>query len=123
MSTRPLIKPHVVLENADLSGDLVSLVTIITNITDIGYDISWTGTAVGVFSVEISNTYSLNAAGAVLSAGNWTPLTLSGAVNPAGVTDNGFIDIQGVSAFAIRLVYTSTSGTGTVNAVVTGKVF
>lgn len=106
-----------------MATSLTSPVTIITNITDIGYDISWTGTAVGAFSVEVSNTYSIDASGAVQNAGFWTPLTLTGTVNPAGTDDNGFIDIQGVSAFAIRLVYTRTSGTGTLNSVVVGKVF
>lgn len=43
-------------------------------------------------------------------------------MNVSGDTDNGFIDIYDTGAFAIRLIYTATSGTGLLNAVITAKV-
>lgn len=89
----------------------------------LSYDISWAGTApVGVMSVQVSNTYSQYADGTVRNAGNWTTLTLSAPPAVSGNTGNGFIDVDATGAFAIRLVYTRTSGVGTMNATISGKV-
>jgi hypothetical protein len=105
-----------------MGTSLTSEVTIINFMTGIGYDIVWTGTPTGTFSVEVSNTYSLDAAGKVANAGNWTAVDLSGPIVAAGTPDNAFINMAGLEAYAIRLVYTRTSGTGTLNATVCGKV-
>lgn len=89
----------------------------------VSYDISWSGsTPVGVMSVQVSNTYSKNADGSVRNAGNWTTLALSAPTNVSGNTGNGFIDVDATGSYAIRLVYTRTSGTGTMNATINGKV-
>jgi len=123
MSTRPNLRPFSVITNGDMSGNITSKVTIIDNKTIIGYDISWTGTApVGTMSVQVSNSYSENADGSVRNAGNWTTLTLSAPTPVSGATGNGFIDVDLTGGYAIRLVYTRTSGTGTMNAVICAKV-
>jgi hypothetical protein len=88
----------------------------------VGFDISWTGSPTGTFSVEVSNTYTLNADGSPGKPGNWTALTLSAAVTASGSPGNAFIDIDAISAAFIRLTYTPSSGTGTLNAVATAKV-
>lgn len=123
MSHRPFLKPYSVVTNGNMASSITSAVTVINQISDVGYDISWTGTPTGSFSVQVSNTYSLNSDGTVNNPGNWTTLTLTGTVAAAGSADNGYIDVEGISAYAIRLVYTSTSGTGTLNAVICAKVF
>lgn len=121
-ATRAPLKPHSVITNGDMSGSITSDVTIIQNLSLIGYDISWTGSSpVGAMSVQISNTYSLNPDGTVRNAGNWTTLTLSAATNVSGNSGNGFIDVELTGANAIRLVYTRTSGTGTMNATIAAK--
>lgn len=89
----------------------------------ISYDISWVGSApVGVMSVEVSNSYRQNASGAVADPGDWQPLPLSVVPTVSGSPGNGFIDVLASSAYAIRLRYTFTSGTGTMQAIVSGKV-
>lgn len=89
----------------------------------VSYSVSWAGTApVGAMSVQVSNDYSQNADGTVRNAGTWTTLTLSAATPVSGATGNGFIDIDQIAAFAIRLVYTRTSGTGLMQAIINGKV-
>lgn len=122
MSSRPVIPPHSVATNVSMGSSLTSDVTIITNLTGVGYDLNWTGAPVGTFSVEISNTYSLNYDGSVRNAGNWTPVTLSSPITAAGSADNAFINMAGLECYAIRLRYTRTSGTGTLNAVIVSKV-
>ena len=125
MSSRPQKKPYPVFINQSMTTSVASQVTIITNLTKIGYDISWTGgsgATAGTFDVQVSNTYSQNAAGQVLNAGNWTSLTLSSTPTVAAASGNGFIEIDSLGAYAVRLVYLPTGGTGTMNAYITGKV-
>lgn len=89
----------------------------------ISYDISWSGTApLGTMSVQVSNTYAQDSQGNVKNAGNWTTLVLSVVPSVSGNTGNGAIDIDATAFYAIRLVYNRTSGTGTMNATVAGKV-
>lgn len=106
-----------------MSGNIISKVTIVDNISMISYDISWAGTApVGLMSVQVSNSYSINADGSVKNLGNWTTLTLSSPPTVSGNTGNGFIDVDVTAAYAIRLVYTQASGTGTMQAILAAKV-
>lgn len=122
MASRPIFSPFPVITNASMATSVTSVVTIIQNLSQVGYDVSWTGTPVGTFSVQVSNTYTQNAAGQVLNPGTWTTLTLSNVPAAAGSAGNGYIDIDAISAFAIRLVYTAGSSTGTLNATICGKV-
>ena len=122
MASRPINSPFQVITNASMSTNVTSFPTIIQNLSQIGYDISWAGTPTGTFSVQVSNTYSQNADGTVANAGNWTNLVLSEVPSASGSAGNGFIDIDATGAYAIRLVYTAGSGSGTLNATVCGKV-
>lgn len=89
----------------------------------ISYALSWAGTSpVGAASVQVSNDYSVNTAGIVVNAGTWTTLTLSAPTTISGNTGNGFIDVDATAAYAMRLIYTATSGTGTLQVVANAKV-
>lgn len=123
-SSRPIFAPYPVITNGDMSqATIISKVTVIQNLSMASYDISWTGTApVGTLTVQVSNTFTQNADGSVRTAGNWTTLTLSTPTTVSGATGNGFIDIDANAGYAIRLVYTRTSGTGVLNATINGKV-
>lgn len=123
MASRPIFSPYLVINNGDMSASIISAVTVIQNLSMLSYDVSWTGTApVGTMSVQVSNSYSQNADGSVKNPGNWTTLTLSSPTPVSGSTGNGFIDVDALGAYAVRLVYTRVSGTGVMNAVINGKV-
>jgi len=122
MSSRPIFSPYKVITSGDMTFTVTSDVTIIQNLSQVGYDISWVGTPTGAFSVQISNTYSQNSDGTVKNPGNWTSLTLSTTPTASGSPGNGYIDIDAISAYAIRLVYTPSSGSGTLQATICGKV-
>lgn len=122
MSSRPILAPQLVITNASMTGTVTSLVTIVQTNGKLSYDISWTGTPVGTFTVQASNTYSQNADGTVRNPGDWATLTLSAPTTATGSSGNGFIDITATAAYALRLVYTPSSSTGTLNATVAGKV-
>jgi hypothetical protein len=130
MSSRPQAAPYSVIGgtetnpvSGDMSANIISKPTIIQKLSMIGYDISWSGSSPsGVMSVQVSNTYAENADGTVKTAGNWTTLTLSTSPIVSGNSGSGFIDVDATGAYAMRLVYTRTSGTGTMHAVITAKV-
>ena len=124
MSSRPQFSPHSVITNGSMAGNLTSEVTIIQKLSMISYDITWTAgaTPVGTITVEVSNTYKQDTSGVVVNAGSWTTLTLSATTTVSGNTGNGFIDIDVTAAYAVRLKYNSTSGSGTLNVTISGKV-
>lgn len=125
MASRPIFSPYPVIVNGNMSGNIISAVTIVQNLSVVSYDISWTAGAspIGNMSVQVSNTYTQNADGTVRNAGNWTTVPLgTNTTNINTNTGNGFIDIDITGAYAIRLLYNRTSGSGTMQAVVSGKV-
>ena len=128
MSTRTNLRPQQVL-SASMATNKISAVTILQSLTKLSYGISWTGTTpVGTVSVQASNDYSLNPNGVTVdNAGTWTTLTLEyngglvTTVPVSGNSGNGFIDVT-TGAYAVRLIYTAASGTGTIVATIVGKV-
>ena len=131
MSNRPQIKKFPVIVNGDMSqATITGTPTIIQDLTMIGYSFSWSGsTPVGTLQVQVSNDYALSAQGtSVANAGTWTTLTLNyqgSAVQTIPVTGNtgtAFIDIDATGAYAMQVVYTKASGTGTLQGIVNAKV-
>jgi hypothetical protein len=120
MASRPILSPFPVIINGNMSGNLTSAVTVIQNLSQLSYDVQWTGTSpVGVLNVQVSNTYTQYADGSVDNPGNWTTIL----TNPvSGNSGGGFFDITATGAYAVRLQYVFTSGIGTMNATVCGKV-
>lgn len=67
------------------------------------------GSAIGTFGIEVSN-----------DASTWVAMTISPAVAPASNDSAGVIDIETGARYA-RLIYTRTSGTGTVTVKTVSK--
>jgi hypothetical protein len=114
--------PQPVIVNGDMSGDLISEVTIIDQLRMASYSIVWIGASpVGNVSVQVSDDYSLYTDGGVRNPGTWNTLPLSAPTPVSGNFDHGFIDIDCNAGYALRLLYSATSGTGTMNVVLMGK--
>ncbi len=129
MSTRTTLRPYSVITNGNMASDITSSATILQSITRVSYIASWVGTTpVGTLSVQVSNDYSLNPDGSVKNAGNWSTITLnvngvpSQTVSVSGNTGTDGINVDGLATYAVRLIYTAGSGTGTLNATIVGKV-
>lgn len=131
MSFRPELKPYQVITDGNMATSLTSLVTIIQKISLVSYTVSWSGTSPsGTLSMQISNDYEIGPTGAVVNSGNWSALSFTnhGSVTPVtSITVSGntgaddlISDLCG--AYAIRLIYTRSSGTGTLQAYICGKV-
>lgn len=123
MSSRPQSGPHKVINNQSMATSLTSDVTIIQKLSMVSYDIAWSAgsSPVGTVTVQVSNTYEQNSDGSVKNAGNWTTLAL-GTLSVSGNSGNGFVDVDATAGYAIRLLYNRTSGSGTLNVTVAGKV-
>jgi hypothetical protein len=129
MSSRPLAGPFPAILNGNMSGNITSKASLVPNLSMMSYAYSWTGTApVGTVSIQVSNDYSINPNGSVNNPGTWTTIWFNLNGTPAmsapvtGSPGNGFIDVDATGAYAIRTIYTFTSGTGTLQAVFNAKV-
>lgn len=129
MSDRPLIAPNTqspIINAVSMATTITGPATIIQRLPGISYDVSWTGTPTGTFSVQVSNTVVLGPNGAISQAGNWNTLPSGAFVGtlpaPSGSSGNGFIDVIGTEAYAVRLVYTAASGAGNLTVVAAAKV-
>ncbi len=129
MANRPYLDPTPVITNGSMAGNLTSLVTILQQKSMISYGLSWIGTSpVGTVSCQLSNDYSLYPNGTVNNAGTWSTMTLNydntsvTTIPVSGNTGNGMVDIDLTAAYAIRLIFTHTSGTGTLQVLANAKV-
>jgi hypothetical protein len=140
VSTRFNISPYVVLPNQygspvngnSMAGNLISSPTVVSKLSMISYSCVWTGSSlVGTISVQASDDYSFNAEGQVNNPGTWNTIPVSywngsatatvTTIPVSGNSGNGLIDIAPTGIYAIRLIYTSGSGTGNLTVTVTAK--
>lgn len=111
-----------IITAGNMSGNLMSSVTNIEYMDNIGIQLNFTGTPTGTFAVQVSIDYVQDAQGNVTNAGNWIALSLTPAPTAAGSANQIYIDINQLSAPWIRTIYTAGSSTGTLNAFVTAKM-
>ncbi len=109
---------------------LTSAVTDITTMDDIGIQFDWTSSPVGNFQVQISANHAQDAQGNVTVAGTWVPVIftfwngtvfVTSSSIPTSVGTPIYLDCSFLSAPWIRCIYTNTSGSGVLNAVICGK--
>lgn len=98
-----------IVSSGSMGGDITSSSINIQSFSKPCVHVVFTGTPVGVFHVDGSNDNS-----------NFDELSFN-AQAPAGSADNFIFDLADVSVPYIRIRYVRTSGTGTLNATVTGK--
>jgi hypothetical protein len=129
VSSRPLLAPNTdkpIINKADMSsGTITGPATIIQMLPGISYSFVWTGTPTGTFAIQVSNDYAQNNDGTVRYAGTWNTLPTASFQGtypaPAGSAGNGFLDVFGTNAYAVRVVYTGT-GAGNLTVVACSKV-
>lgn len=109
MSVKRVLDYQNLLVDESMGADITSAATNILFLDRVGYQLVWTGTPNGTFYVQVSN-----------DSVTWADLTLSTPVTASGSGDNAFIDIE-TGAKYVRLFYDRTSGTGTLDAYITGK--
>ena len=120
MSARVFLPSFPILNAASLASSLTSSPTNISLLDNVGIqaDIA-SGDAAGTLAVQVSATYEQDAQGNVLNAGTW--VTLTSQAIAAGAPANSYFDLNQMSAPWIRLIYTRTSGSGTITATIVAK--
>lgn len=110
---------HQVITAGVMTGtsSITSQITEIRGFDNIAYEIDFSGTPTGTFQVEVSNSYD------PITNPNATfvILVLSPAPVAAGSSGVIGIDINQSGFKYIKLVYTNISGSGTLNAFISGK--
>jgi len=105
------------LQDLDISANLTTEITNVENSDNIGIQLIWNGAAPsGEVFIEVSNDYEKN-----INPGTWTELDFGVPILITGNSGNHIININLVPFSDLRLRYESTSGTGTMNAVLTMK--
>lgn len=78
------------------------------------------GSMSGTFSVQVSADHAQDTEGNETVAGNWITVVTASVTSGAPLLT--YFDLNQLSAPWVRLIYTHSSGAGTVNAFITGKM-
>lgn len=110
MARKLVLRKHQVVSSGDMSADVTSDTTNIEHLDNIAYQLVWTGTPTGTFAVE-----------GTVDGSTWAALDLSDPILASGSADDALIVLSDLSFVSIRVKYTRTSGTGTLNVFISGK--
>lgn len=118
MGRKNVIVPYKIIDDGSMAGDITSAVTDVQYQDNVGIIVAWTGTApLGELQVEVANDV-YNDPDAIV----WDALDFGSTISVAGNTGQHSLNIQSLPYTKIRLKYVRTSGTGTINAILTSKV-
>lgn len=123
--SKKVLTPVPIIQAGDMSGDLTSTPVKIQFLDVVSMQLVFTDTPTGTFEVQASLDYSVNDAGEVTNAGTWVtvPVQDETGSSPAatGSADQLMINMTQLAFPFIRLHYTATSGTGTLDVLASGK--
>lgn len=107
-----VLTPYHAITSGDMSANVTqSTPTNIQYLDNVSIQLNFTGTPTGTFQVQVS-----------LDKANWIALSLSPTPGATGAAGNILLDLNGLSMPWIRVAYLSTSGTGTLDAYISGKM-
>lgn len=129
MPSKQVSPPYQNFTSASMTGTatLTSSVTNILYRDNISIELDWTGTPTGTFFIEGSNSYNpgIPQAGGgpdgPASTGTWTALTLSPNPVAGGSASNLLINLDDLAFAWIRVRYTNSAGSGTLNGWIAAK--
>lgn len=116
-----LLAPFKIIDAVSMGGNITSTPVEVKLQDNVGIQLNWSGAPVGTFDIQISSDYKVDIYGNVVNSGHWVSIPLSPSVAAAGSADSAYIDLNQMSANYVRIVYTRTSGTGSLEAWVTAK--
>jgi hypothetical protein len=111
-----------VLTAANGATNQTSSVVDIQFLDNIGIQCNLSGgsSLTGTFNVQVSADHSQDAQGNVIVVGNW--ITATTASVASGSPAQTYFDMNQLSAPWLKVTWTASSGTGTINMFVTGKM-
>ena len=121
MGRKNVVRSYKMFDAVTISTDQSSTATNVLNLDNASIQVIWSGggTPVGTITVEATNIDpdlpSFD------STTDYVTLTLSGTIAVSGNSGNHSIILEEMPFYAIRLIYTSTSGTATMSAYLSSK--
>lgn len=109
-----------VITAGDMSANVTGPATNISYLDNVAMQLNFTGTPTGTFSVEGSLDHK-EYNGQIVSAGNFIPLSLATTPVASGAAGQILLDLNQLSFPYIRIVYTRTSGAGSLDAYISAK--
>lgn len=118
-----VLKPISLITDQSMGGNVTSKVINTQFLNEAYLQLLFTGTPTGTFTVETSGDYVPDDEFRTSppNAGNWDALDLGTTLSATGAAGTISIDITLSAVPYLRVVYTRTSGTGTLNAKISGK--
>lgn len=121
MASRNNLQRFQNIKAQSMTVDVTSAVTSIQYADDIYLQLVWTGTPNGTFNVQVSNSYEQDNWGNITSTGSWDSVTLSPQPVAAGAPGSWSINLSNLGSPWIRVTYTHSSSTGTLNGWISTK--
>lgn len=121
MGRKNIVRSYKMFDAVTISTTQSSTATNVLNLDNASIQVIWSGggTPVGTLTVEATNVDpdlpSFD------STTDYVTLTLSGTIAVSGNSGNHSIILEEMPFYAIRLTYTSTSGTATMSAYLSSK--
>lgn len=116
---KDFIPPNLITKGCAMTGTATctSSVVSVQGFDNIALQANYSGTPTGTFFVDVSEDYNANTG----NAGTWTtlPVTLTAPTGSAGVS---YMDVNQTGAAYIRVRYTNSGGSGTLNVYLGGKM-
>jgi hypothetical protein len=113
MGRKNVVKSYKMIDAGDLSGNITSSTTNVINLDKASVHLNWSGTSpVGVITVEARNG----------EGDSWYELDMGSTMNISGNSGNHQLLFLELPVTDIRIVYTFSSGVGTLDATFTSKV-
>lgn len=123
MSRKNVLLKYAIFSAADMSqATLTSTIVDIRYMDNVAIQLNFTGTPTGTFDVQGSVDHNVSDPSETVSAaGSWVSLTLTPAPVASGAASSVLLDLNQLSFPFIRVVYTKTGSTGTLDGYIFGK--
>lgn len=121
MPRKNVVSAFKMIEDGDMSTEIISNETDVKNLDTATVRVAWDigGTPVGVLTIEALQEKDDTAAAS--DASNWFTVDIDATITIDNTETDHQILFKNLPFDKIRLKYTATSGTGTMNAKITAK--
>lgn len=120
-NSKNALGPYHLMNAVSMGASATSSAVGIQYLDNVAIQLNFTGTPTGTFAVQGSLDYSQTSTGTVINAGNWIPLTLASSPVASGAAGTILLDLNQLSFPWVRVVYTRSSGTGTLDSYISAK--
>ena len=111
------LNPYRLIDSESMGASVTSDPFNVQGLDSIAVQFVFSGTPTGTFSVQVSGNYNT-----VTASGDWDDLFLNPSMTASGASGTASTNIQQLAFLWMRLKYTRTGGTGSLDAYVSGKM-